>query len=96
MTLSSWDKKGEIFTQVNDYLDSRDKITVVCSLVYVDSMSRKIFFEIFNLLKSAIKSDNKKIDIFWNYDPDDESIFELGKVMDELVIQPINFVEVPD
>ena len=96
MALSSWDNKGRIFTQVQDYLNTRNQITVECSLIYVDSVSRKLFFEIFNTLKSAIKNDNKKIDIFWNYDPEDETIFELGKVMHEVLDQPINFIEVPD
>lgn len=96
MALSSWDNKGKIFTQVKDYINNRNQITVECSLIYVDSVSRKLFFEIFNTLKSAIRNDNKKIDIFWNYDPDDESIFELGKVMHEVINQPFNFVEVPD
>ena len=96
MALYSWDNKGRIFTQVQDYLNNRNQITVECSLIYVDSVSRKIFFEIFNILKTAIKNDNKKIDIIWNYDPEDETIFELGKVMHEVVDQPINFIEVLD
>lgn len=95
MALSSWDNQGGILTQINDYLNNRNQITVECSLVYVDSTSRKIFFEIFNTLNTAIKN-NKKIDIIWKYDPEDETIYELGKVMHEVVNQPINFVEIPD
>ena len=64
MALSSWDKKGETFTQIQDFLNNRTHITVEYNLIYEDSMSRKLFFEIFNTLKSAIKNDDKKIDIF--------------------------------
>lgn len=96
MALSSWDNKGEIITKIQDYLNNKNHITVEYNLIYVDSVSRKLFFEIFNTLKSAIKNDNKKIDIFWKYDPEDDTIYELGKVLHEVVNQPINFVEVPD
>ena len=96
IALSSWDNKGGIFAQVQDYLNNRNQITVECSLIYVDSVSRKLFYEIFNTLKSAINNDHKKIDIYWNYDPEDETILELGKVMHGVIKQPFNFVEVLD
>jgi len=96
MALSSWDNKGQIITQIQKFLNNRNQITVEYNLIYVDSVSRKLFFEIFNTLKSAIKNDNRKIEIIWKYDPEDETIYELGKVLHEVVNQPVNFVEVPD
>jgi hypothetical protein len=96
MALSSWDNKGEIITRVQDFLKNKTQVTVEYNLIYVDSVSRKLFFEIFNLLKSAIENDNKKIDVLWKYDPEDDTIYELGRVLHEVVDQPVNFIEMPD
>lgn len=96
MALSSWDNKGKIINRVQDYLKNKTHITVEYNLIYVDSVSRKLFFEIFNTIKSAIENDNKEIDILWKYDPEDDTIYELGRVLHEVVDQPVNFIEVPD
>lgn len=96
MAISSWDNRGKIISDVKDYIENKDQISVEFNLIYVDSMSRKVFFEIFNLLKSENKGDSHQISVIWKYDPEDETIFELGKVLQEVVHQKVSFVEIPD
>jgi hypothetical protein len=96
MALSSWEKKGVIIAEVEQYIDNKENISVEFNLIYVDSMSRKIFFEIFNVLKISHDDHTKNINIIWKYDPEDDTILELGKVLEEVVNYPVTFVEVPD
>ena len=96
MAISSWDNRGEIIDDVKRYIVNKEKVLVEFNLIYVDSMSRKVFFEIFNLLKSENKSNSHQISVVWQYDPEDETIFELGKVLQEVVHQKVTFVEIPD
>jgi hypothetical protein len=96
MALSSWEKRGGIITDVKQYLENKENVSVEFNLIYVDSMSRKVFFEIFNVLSSSHNEDNKNIDILWKYDADDDTIFELGKVLEEVVHHPVTFLEITD
>jgi hypothetical protein len=96
MALSSWEKRGEIITDVKQYINNKQNISVEFNLIYVDSMSRKVFFEIFNVLKSSHNEEDKNINIIWKYDAEDDSILELGKVLEEVVHHPVTFIEVSD
>lgn len=96
MAISSWEKGGRIISNVAEYIADKREVSVEFSLIYVDSMSRKVFFEIFNVLKTVVSGSDKKINVLWKYDPDDATILELGKVLHEVVNQPVTFLEDPD
>ena len=96
MAISSWENRGAIIEDVKDYIAGKKEVSVEFNLIYVDSMSRKVFFEIFNVIKAACLNGANSIKILWKFDPDDETILELGKVLEEVVNQPVTFIEVPD
>ena len=89
---SYWEEDAELASKIKEFIVGRNKLVLDFALFYLDSVSRKIFFE----LVVEIKDDLKKIKdlkINWYYDKEDESIYELGDLLTKIIDVPFNFLE---
>ncbi len=66
---------------------------VVIYLEYINSSSKKFLTNILNLLeKSYLKG--KQIELYWQYDEDDEAIYDLGNDFRSFIKIPITMQEI--
>ena len=94
MALSSWDNNGLIIDKLSDFfINCKGPVKVEFNLIYVDSTSRKVFYEIFKKLQQVSQLNPDSIEIYWIYDTEDESIYDLGVVLSEVIAKPLHFVE---
>ena len=89
---SYWEEDAELVQRIKDFVKDRDTVLISFSLFYLDSVSRKIFFELLIELKETLLSV-KNLRIDWHYEEEDESIFELGDVMTKVLTIPFNFIK---
>jgi len=65
-------------TWIEDYFDSPKSETLVqMEIIYFNSSSSKLFFDIFDLFEEHM--DDSKIIIEWCYDKENESALEVGE-----------------
>lgn len=69
------------------------KTEVVIYLEYINSSSKKFLTTILNLFQKSHQS-GKEINIIWQYDEDDEAIYELGNDIRSFVKLPIRMQEI--
>ena len=73
----------EFYKPMMDWLENyfdgnaKDKTVVNMEIIYFNSSSSKLFFDLFDLLDEA-KSDNQ-LEINWIYDKENESALEAGE-----------------
>jgi hypothetical protein len=89
---SYWGDEKSILEKMTAFIKERDKLLIEFAIFYLDSVSRKIFFELFVDLKSEFENI-KSLTINWYYDEEDESILELGEVLKKVMNIPINFIK---
>ena len=70
-----------------------EKIEVNMEIVYFNSSSSKLFFDLFDLFEAARRS-GKRIEINWIYDRENESALEAGEdFKEDFGLLQINLVE---
>lgn len=90
---SYWQEEDLLIPRVKDFISKRDTVLLEFSLFYLDSVSRKIFFEMFVELKDTLLSI-KNLSIKWYYETEDESILELGDVLTNFLGIPFDFINI--
>ncbi len=89
---SYWEEDKSMVDQIKDFIQGRDELLLDFAIFYLDSVSRKIFFELFVALKEELlKIPHLTID--WYFDEEDETIFELGDVLTGVLTIPFNFIK---
>lgn len=88
---SYWEEEDLLVDKVKEFISSRNKVRLEFSLFYLDSVSRKIFFEMFVELKDILL-EIKDLNILWYYETEDESIYELGDVLTKFLEIPFEFI----
>ncbi len=90
----SFDFYSPVIENINKYLEENNEFTeVFIFLEYINSSSKKFLTNILNLLeKSYLKG--KKVEITWQYDEDDESIYDLGNDLKSFIKIPIYMKEI--
>ena len=85
-----------IVEAINKYLESPEKRTVLSfNLEYINSSSKKIITNILKLFEQAYLN-GIDMAIEWQYETDDESIFDLGQDLQSMIKIPFQFIEVPE
>lgn len=71
-----------LFTRIMSWIDSHlrqnDALIILIFLEYVNSGSSKYLLDVFKQVARYIDS-GKNVDVKWQYEEDDESMFELGE-----------------
>ena len=89
---SLWEEDENLYHKISDFLRERESINIEFKVFYFDSVSRKIFFELFMRLSDELNS-MKMVNIEWYYEEEDESILELGKVLSDNLALPFEFIQ---
>jgi hypothetical protein len=79
---------------IGEYFESnaQEQTTVNLEIIYFNSSSSKLFFDLFDLLEE--NQDNNKITINWIYDGENESALEAGEdFKEDFETLTINLVE---
>ena len=83
----------KLFDWVEKYFDKPQKETnLEIQLEYINSGSSKFILEFFQLIQNFHLQD-KKCQINWYYEEDDEAVFELGKHYQTLINVPFKLIE---
>ncbi|MBN4081709.1 DUF1987 domain-containing protein [bacterium AH-315-C07] len=87
----------EFFDPLIDWLShfaqsDQDAIEVVIKIQYINTISKKYFFNIFSKINLAY-SMGKSVKIIWLYEEDDTEIQDLGKDYAEYIDVPFEFKE---
>lgn len=90
---SYWEEDETLVKRIKIFISKRKKVTLEFSLFYLDSVSRKIFFEMFVELKDDLLKV-KNLTIKWFYETEDESIYELGDVLTKFLDIPFEFINI--
>lgn len=88
---SLWEEDRDLLEKIKVFIKDRKALDLEFAIFYLDSVSRKIFFELF----LELKEDFLKIpdlSIKWYYDPEDDSIYELGDVLTKVLEIPFEFI----
>ena len=89
---SYWEEDKLLVNKIIDFVKGRKELLIEFAIFYLDSVSRKIFFELLVELKDELLDvPNLKVD--WYYDEEDESIYELGDVLTGVLKIPFNFIK---
>ncbi len=89
---SYWEEDKILDSKVKKFIDGREKLILEFAIFYLDSVSRKIFFEMFVEIKDALlKIPDLKVK--WYFDPDDDSIYELGELLTKVLGIPFEFIK---
>jgi len=92
---SLWEEDDKLVQRIKDFIKDRKKVFINFSLLYLDSVSRKIFFEMFMELKEELLKI-KELHIKWYYETEDESIYELGDVLSKFLGIPFLFINLDE
>jgi len=86
-----------IFKRIEDWiklhLKKNDALNILIQLEYLNSSSSEYLFGILTLL-TFYKNGGKDIEITWQYEEDDESMFELGEYYRDYVGVPLKIESV--
>ncbi|MGB5964140.1 MAG: DUF1987 domain-containing protein [Sulfurimonadaceae bacterium] len=77
---NTFDFYAPVISWLQDYFSLEDlpKTTVNMDIIYFNSSSSKLFFDLFDLLEEA-QDDGKEITVNWYYDEENESAEEAGE-----------------
>lgn len=75
-----------VLASLRTYLGSteREKSTVKINLIYFNSSSAKVLMTIMDMLDDA--ATDVPVDIYWYYDPEDDTMQELGEEFGEDIV----------
>jgi hypothetical protein len=83
-----------VIKHVTNYLKlDIPKTEVIIYLEYVNSSSKKFLITLLNLFEKSHQR-GKYIYVLWQYDDDDEAIYELGKDIKSFIKLPIQMQEI--
>ena len=85
---------GLLGAWLNEYFDgnAKEKTIVNMEIIYFNSSSSKLFFDIFDIFDEA--KNNHRLEINWIYDKENESALEAGEdFVDDFEYLNINLVE---
>ena len=88
---SLWEEDEQLLIRIKDFLKDRSKVHLEFKIFYLDSVSRKIFFELLMDLSSSFDK-MEQVDIDWYYEEEDESILELGRLLNDNLSTEFNFI----
>lgn len=84
-----------IIKWLEEYIQSPNENTeVIVKMVYFNTASSKMIYEIFEKLATLYKRGNK-VKIYWYYADDDEEMEEAGKEYEDMVEMPFEFISYP-
>ena len=89
---SLWEEDKKLIQKIKDFINGRPKVKFEFAIFYLDSVSRKIFFEMLLALKDEL-STIKNLEILWQFEEEDESILELGQVLSKVLEIPFTFIK---
>ena len=92
---SYWEEDDKLVQRVKDFIKNRKQVLLEFSLFYLDSVSRKIFFEMFVELKDLLLKI-EDLTIRWMYETEDETIYELGDVLTKFLNIPFEFINLDE
>jgi hypothetical protein len=92
---SYWEEDDKLVQRVKDFIKNRKQVLLEFSLFYLDSVSRKIFFEMFVELKDLLLKI-EDLTIRWLYETEDETIYELGDVLTKFLNIPFEFINLDE
>ena len=92
---SYWEEDELVIQKVKDFISNRAIVNLEFALFYLDSVSRKIFFEMFVQLKPLLLKV-EKLSIKWFYETEDETIYELGEVLTKFLGIPFEFINLDE
>ncbi len=77
---NTFDFYAPTITWLQEYFEqeSLEKTTLNMDIIYFNSSSSKLFFDLFDLLEEA-QTDGKEITVNWYYDAENESAEEAGE-----------------
>jgi len=77
---NTFDFYAPVITWLQEYFEQEDlaKTTLNMDIIYFNSSSSKLFFDLFDLLEEA-QTDGKEIIVNWYYDAENESAEEAGE-----------------
>lgn len=77
---NTFDFYAPVFTWLQAYFEQKDlaKTTVNMEVIYFNSSSSKLFFDLFDLFEEAL-NEGKEITVNWYYDAENESAEEAGE-----------------
>ena len=77
---NTFDFYAPVITWLQEYFEqgSLGKTTLDIDIIYFNSSSSKLFFDLFDLLEEA-QTDGKEITVNWYYDAENESAEEAGE-----------------
>jgi hypothetical protein len=85
-----------IVEAINKYLENPEAKTILSfNLEYINSSSKKIITNILKIFDQA-STNGTAIEVEWNYESDDESIFDLGQDLQSLMKIPFRFIKIPE
>jgi hypothetical protein len=83
-----------IVDAINKYLENPEAKTILSfNLEYINSSSKKMITNILKIFDQA-SINGTTIEVEWNYESDDESIFDLGQDLQSLMKIPFHFIEI--
>ncbi|MFC2137469.1 DUF1987 domain-containing protein [Bacteroidota bacterium] len=81
-----------ILKWIDEYSQSpNDTTTLNMKLVYFNTSSSKMIYEMINKLDKLYKN-NHKVQVLWYYDEDDEDMIASGKKLEKYFSVPFNFI----
>ncbi|MDK2978449.1 MAG: hypothetical protein PWP52_1163 [Bacteroidales bacterium] len=84
---------NKLFDWIEKYFKNpQQETTIEIQLEYINSGSSKFILEFFQLIQDFHLQD-KKCQINWYYEEDDEAVFELGKHYQSLINVPFELIE---
>jgi hypothetical protein len=92
---SYWEEEELVIQKVKDFISKRSHVNLEFALFYLDSVSRKIFFEMFVQIKPQLLQI-EELSIKWFYETEDESIYELGDVLTKFLGIPFEFINLDE
>ena len=77
---NTFDFYAPVITWLQEYFEQEGlgKTTLNMDIIYFNSSSSKLFFDLFDLLEEA-QTDGKEITVNWYYDAENESAEEAGE-----------------
>ena len=68
-----------LLASIKKYLIKTKILNVDINLIYLNSTSLKIYYDIFDIFNNAMKKNNSQFIISWYYNKDNDTIIETGE-----------------
>jgi len=68
-----------ILKWLKELLNSSGKVTINMEIVYFNSSSSQVFFNLFDQINDSVEENGLEAEINWIYEEDNESVLEAGE-----------------